>query len=256
MIHEASQLVEKFGDESWLDWAAELMPRTMARVEHEREADAKHQADEECRLEAEALRKQHREEKDRRAVKKEKERAEHEAEMDRLSPTASRTAPRKASQSSLASADLEAELFASEEDFVGSQRRTRGSQKGKGKVAEVAYQNSRFTLPKNSELVSSIPFSVMRYVTNAFLQVNNSCARCHSFQRPFRCYVVPGQHKCVKCSHNKYPCSFEPEAKAMSTSVVVTLKATRASSSWVRIDGPSTPVASGSRVPRRPLIGK
>ena len=116
MLREASDLVDKFGDESWLEWAAELMPRTAARVEREREAEAKLQADEERRVEAEALRKQRREEKDRRAVKKEKERVEREAEMDRLSPTASRTVPQKASQSSLTSADLEAELFASEED--------------------------------------------------------------------------------------------------------------------------------------------
>jgi len=57
-------------------------------------------------------------------VKKEKERADREAEMGRLSPNSSRTAPRKTLQSSLASAEVEADLFASEEDFVGSQRRT------------------------------------------------------------------------------------------------------------------------------------
>ena len=153
MLREASDLVDKFGDESWLEWAAELMPRTAARVEREREAEAKLQADEERRVEAEALRKRRREEKDRRAVKKEKER---EAEMGRLSPNSSRTAPRKTSQSSLASAEVEAGLFASEEDFVGSQRRTRGSQKGKGKATEVAYQDPKFKLPKDAELVSSI----------------------------------------------------------------------------------------------------
>jgi hypothetical protein len=76
--------------------------------------------------------------------------------MGRLSPNSSRTAPRKTSQSSLASAEVEAGLFASEEDFVGSQRRTRGSQKGKGKATEVAYQDPRFKLPKDAELVSSI----------------------------------------------------------------------------------------------------
>jgi len=123
MLHKASDLIEKFGDKLWLEWAAELMPRTAARVEHEREADAKCQANEERRLEAEALRKQRRQEKDRQAVKKEKECAEREAEMDRLSPTASRTVPRKALQSSLASA--EADVFESEEDVMGSQRRTR-----------------------------------------------------------------------------------------------------------------------------------
>ena len=62
------------------------------------------------------------------------------------------------SQSSLASTDVEAELFVSEEDFMGSQRWTQGSQKGKGKATEVAYQNPRFTLPKYAELVSLIPF--------------------------------------------------------------------------------------------------
>jgi hypothetical protein len=255
MLREASDLVDRFGDESWLEWAAELMPRTAARVEREREAEAKRQADEERRIEAEALRIQRREEKDRRAAKKEKERAEREAEMGRLSPNSSRTAPRKTSQSSLASAEVEASLFASEEDFVGSQRRTRGSQKGKGKATEVAYQNPKFALPKNSELVSPTPFFLVRFV-NAFLQVNNPCAQCRGFQTPFRCYVVPGKGKCVKCAHDKYPCSFEPDTKVMSTSVVVTPKATQASSSRVRIDGPSTPVASGSRVPRRPLLGK
>jgi len=252
MLREASDLVDRFGDETWLEWAAELMPRTSARIEREREADAKRQADEERRVEAENLLQQRREEKARRTEKKEKERADREAEIGRLSPTASRAAPRKTSQSSLASG---VDVFGSEEDIVGSQRRTRGSQKGKGKATEVAYQNPKFALPKNSELVSPTPFFLVRFV-NVFLQVNNPCARCRGFQTPFRCYVVPGKGKCVKCAHDKHPCSFEPDTKVMSTSVVVTPKATQASSSRFRIDGSSTPVASGSRVPRRPLIGK
>ncbi|KIM70969.1 hypothetical protein PILCRDRAFT_17555, partial [Piloderma croceum F 1598] len=172
-------------------------------------------------------RKQLREEEVRRAAQKEKERAEREAVMGRLSPNSSRTAPRKTSQSSLASVDVD--LLAIEDDF--------GKGKGKAKATSAAYQDPKFRLPKGAELV------------------NKSCARYRTnYLTPFRCYVVPGKIKCVKCAHDKYPCSFEPEAETTSTPIVVTPKAKQASSSQSQVNARTTPTASGSRVPRRPII--
>ncbi|KIM85897.1 hypothetical protein PILCRDRAFT_5011, partial [Piloderma croceum F 1598] len=125
------------------------------------------------------------------------------------------------------------------DDFVGSQSRSRGGKKGKGKgkVTSAAYQNLKFRLPKGAELV------------------NKSCARCRTnYLTSFRCYVVPGKKKCVKCAHDKYPCSFEPEAETTSTSIIITPKAKQASSSQSQVDTRTTPTASGSRVPRKPII--
>src|ERR1700729_187966 len=93
--------------------------------------------------------------------------------------------------------------------------------------------------------------------TGCFSQVNKSCARCRTnYLTPFRCYVVPGKIKCVKCAHDKYPCSFEPETETTSTPIVITPKAKQASSSQSQVNAHTTPTASGSRVPRRPIIGE
>ena len=155
MLREASSLVERFAEDSWLGWAAELMPNIAARVEREREAEEKRRADEERRVEIENRRQQRREEQGCRAAQKERERADREAAASRLSPTSSRTAPRKTSQSSLVSAGADLDVLASEDDISGSQRTTRGGKKGKAKATEVAYQDPKFKLPKNAELVSS-----------------------------------------------------------------------------------------------------
>ncbi|KIM90133.1 hypothetical protein PILCRDRAFT_1502 [Piloderma croceum F 1598] len=243
MVRDASSLVERFADDSWLEWAAELMPNFVARIEHAREEQERCIREEEERRAQEVWRaeenrrKQLQEEEVCRAAQKEKEWAEWEAVMGRLSLNSSRTAPHKTSQSSLASVDVD--LLAIEDDFVGSQSRSRGGKKGKGKgkATLAAYQNPKFRLPKGTELV------------------NKSCARCHTnYLTPFRCYVVPGKKKCVKCAHDKYPCSFEPEAETTSTSIVVTPKAKQASSSQSQVDTRTTPTASRSRVPRRPII--
>ena len=154
MLREASSLVERFAEDSWLEWAAELMPNIAARVEREREAEAKRRADEERRVELENRRQQRREEQERRAAQKERERADREAVASRLSPTSSRTAPRKTSQSSLVSAGADLNVLVSEDDISGSQRTTRGGTKGKAKATPVAFQNPKFRLPKGSELVS------------------------------------------------------------------------------------------------------
>ncbi|KIM71669.1 hypothetical protein PILCRDRAFT_16841, partial [Piloderma croceum F 1598] len=230
MVRDTSSLVERFADDSWLEWVAELMPNFVARIKRAWEEQERRREEENCR-------KQLQEEEVHRAVQKEKERAEREAVMGRLSPNSSRTAPRKMSQSSLASVDVD--LLAIEDDFVGSQSRSRGGKKGKGKgkATSAAYQNPKFRLPKGAELV------------------NKLCARCRTnYLTPFRCYVVPGKKKCVKCTHDKYPCSFEPEAETTSMSIIVTPKAKQASSSQSQVDACTTPTASGSRVPRRPII--
>jgi len=162
MVRDASSLVERFADDSWLEWAAELMPNFVARIERAREEQERRVREEEERRAQEARRaeenrrKQLREEEVRRAAQKEKERAEREAVMGRLSPNSSRTAPRKTSQSSLASVDVD--LLAIEDDFVGSQSKSRGGKKGKGKgkakATSAAYQDPKFRLPKGAELVS------------------------------------------------------------------------------------------------------
>ncbi|KIM81309.1 hypothetical protein PILCRDRAFT_8969 [Piloderma croceum F 1598] len=227
MVCNASSLVERFADDSWLEWAAELMPNFVARIERAREEQERRVREEEERRAQDARRaeengrKQLQEEEVHRAVQKEKERVEREAVMGRLSPNSSRTAPRKTSQSSLASVDVD--LLAIEDDF--------------GKATLAAYQNPKFRLPKGAELV------------------NKLCTRCcTNYLTPFRCYVVPSKKKCVKCAHDKYPCSFEPEAETTSTSIVVTPKAKQVSSSQSQVDAPTTPTASGLRVPRRPII--
>ena len=65
MLHEASSLVERFAEDSWLEWAAELMPNIAVKVEREREAEAKRRADEERRVEIENRCQQRREEQGR-----------------------------------------------------------------------------------------------------------------------------------------------------------------------------------------------
>jgi hypothetical protein len=90
--------------------------------------------------------------------------------MGRLSPNSSRTAPRKTSQSSLASVDVD--LLAIEDDFVGSQSKSRGGKKGKGKgkakATSAAYQDPKFRLPKGAELVSSTTLFSTGSVADAF----------------------------------------------------------------------------------------
>jgi len=103
-------------------------------------------------------------------VQKEREQADREAATSRLSPTSSRTAPRKTSQSSLASAGADLDALVSEDNISGSQRTTRGGKKGKAKAAPVAFQNPKFQLPKGSELVSPPILPSMRLITDVFFR--------------------------------------------------------------------------------------
>jgi hypothetical protein len=125
MIREASTLVELVANESWLDWAADLMPTYLARIEEIRaREEEEHRAEAERRAAEEKRRKQFQEQEARRAAQKEKARAEQEAVVGRLSPNSSRAAPRKTSRSSLTSVDVD--QLASEDDIAGSQTKGRG----------------------------------------------------------------------------------------------------------------------------------
>ena len=46
MVCNALVLVERFTDNSWLEWGAELMPRFVARIEHAREMEEQRRAEE------------------------------------------------------------------------------------------------------------------------------------------------------------------------------------------------------------------
>ena len=129
MIREASTLVELVANDSWLDWAADLMPTFLARIEEIRaREEEEHRAEAARRAAEEICRKQRQEQEAHRAAQKEKARAEQEAAVGRLSLNSSRAAPRKTSRSSLTSVDVD--QLASEDDIAGSQTRGRGK-KGK-----------------------------------------------------------------------------------------------------------------------------
>jgi hypothetical protein len=104
-------------DDSWLEWAADLMPTFLARIKEIRAwEEEEHWAEAERRAAEDKCRKQ-------RQEQKEKDRVKQEAVVGRLSPNSSRTAPRKTLRLSLTSVDVD--QLVSEDDIAGSDEGSR-----------------------------------------------------------------------------------------------------------------------------------
>jgi hypothetical protein len=156
MVRQASDLVETVADDSWLEWGEPLMPSFVRRAEEAREREV-----EQRRLEAERLKEQQRrkriEAEQQRREEKEKERLARETAASRLSPTSSRTAARKTSNSSFAEED---EVAASrpKSKSKGQSRASKGKAKASTSTPR-AFQEPKFELPAGAALVGpSAPF--------------------------------------------------------------------------------------------------
>src|SRR5258708_2222963 len=116
MIWISSVLVEECADDRWLSFAHPLMPNAMARfqerqrLDEERRVKEEHCVEEECHVEVERCLEEERcLEVKRRAAQRDADRVACEVAASRLSPTSSRTAARKTSNSSLGGGDVELE---------------------------------------------------------------------------------------------------------------------------------------------------
>jgi len=163
MVQEASTLVETVADDRWLEWGAPLMPSFVQRAEEAREREV-----EQKRVEAEQLKTQQRRkrvEAERvRREEQEKERLAREAAASRLSPTSSRVAARKTSNSSFAEEEEVDELASSQPKSKGKGRTIKG--KEKASTSHRAFQEPRFDLPPNAALVCFIGFLFTLRVTD------------------------------------------------------------------------------------------
>src|SRR5882762_5251498 len=158
MIRISSILVEECADDSWLSFAHPLMPNAMARFQERQRLDEERRVEEECRVEVA-----------RRLAQRDADRVAREVAASRLSPTSSRTAARKTSNSSLGGGDVALES----EESMG--KRTRSVSRGRGRgqvrrgtrsqpvtmptrsqVAEASFQEPKFVVPPNSVVVSNI----------------------------------------------------------------------------------------------------
>jgi len=179
-----------------------------------------------------------------------------ETAASRLSPTSSRVAARKTLNSSFAEEEEVDELATSQPKSKGKGRALKG--KEKASTSTRPYQEPKFELPAGAALVGLFTLFIA-FVLIPYLQVNRPCDRCcSSYLTPFRCYVVAGSPKCVKCEHDKQGCSFESEAQLTSALVMSSSipKAKTRAPSTSRVKTPRTPVASGSHILRWPLFRK
>jgi hypothetical protein len=110
MIQISSVLVEECADDSWLSFAHPIMPNAMARFQERQHLDEERRVEEERHLEEEhCLAEERRLEVKRRAAQMEADYVAREGAASQLSPTSSRTAARKTSNSSLGGGDVELE---------------------------------------------------------------------------------------------------------------------------------------------------
>jgi len=112
MVQEAANLVETVADDWWLEWGAPLMPSFVQRAEEAREYEAEQKHLKVERLKTQQRRKRVEAERVRRE-EQEKERLARETAASRLSPTSSRVAARKTSNSSFAEEEEVDELATS-----------------------------------------------------------------------------------------------------------------------------------------------
>jgi len=164
MIQISSVLVEECADNSWLSFAHPLMPNAMARFQERQRLDEERRVEEEHRVEV-----ARRLEEERRAAQREADCVAREVAASRLSPTLSRTAARKTSNSSLGGGDVALES----EESMGKRTRSISQGRGRGQVrrgtrsqpvttptrsqvAEASFQEPKFVVPPNSVVVSNV----------------------------------------------------------------------------------------------------
>lgn len=172
MLRVSIELVESCREESWLSFAHVLMPNIMATVLARRRVEEELRAEEERQRLVEEDRRR---ELERRAAQREADRVAREVAAQRLSPTSSRTAARKTSNSSLGGGDIERDS----EESMGT--RTRSVSRGRGRglggkstrpmpvatpkssqvetprasqVAGTEFREPKFRVPRNSVVVS------------------------------------------------------------------------------------------------------